>query len=182
MTRKKNMSEQIKAQRETFGRRLRAYREARGLTHASLAEATEAIGASKNRNFSHWEQGIVMPNVITAAHIAVALGIHLDDLVGLRPQAGALVAHRRIIHEVELELHRQHAKWGENRTELHPMVWLAILTEEVGEVASDLLEHPDDTVAAELELIQVAAVAIDAVVNLRRRQATDGFGVPGTDA
>ena len=81
-----------------------------------------------------------------------------------------LERHDAVAAEVREEVHRQHAKWGSDRAELPPVVWVTVLTEEVGEVAKDALEQPNDTTAMEQELIQVAAVAQEAIVNLRRRR------------
>lgn len=58
---------------------------------------------------------------------------------------------------------RQDQKWGEQN---HPPIeWLAILTEEVGELAKEVNEHrwrerPDSLAKLRAELVQVAAVAV----------------------
>lgn len=66
--------------------------------------------------------------------------------------------------EVERELQQQDQKWGEQN---HPVSkWLAILMEEVGEVAKADLERNIEDVKK--ELIQVAAVAIQAVECFKR--------------
>jgi len=54
---------------------------------------------------------------------------------------------------VKLERERQEKKWGEQNH--FDSIWLAILTEEVGEVAKAILEHEN----IQYELVQVAAVA-----------------------
>jgi NTP pyrophosphatase (non-canonical NTP hydrolase) len=67
-----------------------------------------------------------------------------------------------IFDEISNERERQDAKWGADR-KLDDYLWLAILTEEVGETAKAALES--DTVLAtrsdlRKELVQVAAVAV----------------------
>lgn len=78
-----------------------------------------------------------------------------------------------ILQEVLQERERQQVKWGEQDHD--PAIWLMILGEEVGEVNNAALEHlmgnlPDLSAYRE-ELIQVAAVAVQAVENLDRRKA-----------
>jgi len=54
----------------------------------------------------------------------------------------------------------QDTKWGEQNHE--PTWWLAILVEEVGELAKAILETEqglEDTKSVEAELVQIAAVA-----------------------
>lgn len=60
----------------------------------------------------------------------------------------------KILEQIRWERQRQDAKWGEQNHK--DLFWLGILTEEIGEVAKELLEERDP---AE-ELIQVAAVAV----------------------
>ena len=68
------------------------------------------------------------------------------------------------LQEIRAERARQDAKWGADRR-LDPRTWLAVLVEEVGEVArADLEEDYDNYV---VELIQVAAVAVAAVQSAR---------------
>lgn len=76
-----------------------------------------------------------------------------------------MTALDRVIAEVRAERERQDVKWGEQNHDL-PM-WLAILSEEVGEVAKDVVEHY--VKGYREELIQVAAVAISAVQALDRK-------------
>lgn len=65
---------------------------------------------------------------------------------------------------VQAELDKQEEEWGQSN---HPLgFWMLILIEEVGEAAKEILE--DDIVAASLELVQVAAVAIAAIEDLYR--------------
>ncbi len=61
-----------------------------------------------------------------------------------------------IILQIKEERLRQNEKWGEDR-HLSPLLWNAILTEEVGEVAKEVLEKCP---SLRDELIQVAAVAL----------------------
>ena len=79
----------------------------------------------------------------------------------------------KVIKEVFGERERQDQKWGEQNH--HPMEWLAILGEEVGEANKAALEahfsgHSRYGVFDDYrkELIQVAAVAVAAVESLDR--------------
>ena len=70
--------------------------------------------------------------------------------------------------DVQREREQQDQKWGEQHHA--PAVWLAILVEEVGEVAKVVAETTagDDTMAQRWpayreELVQVAAVAVAAI-------------------
>ena len=74
---------------------------------------------------------------------------------------------------------RQDHKWGEQNHD--PSVWLAILTEEVGELAQAILAdrfdsgrdeklHDSHHVSMEMEAIQVAAVAAHFIEYLSRRK------------
>lgn len=74
----------------------------------------------------------------------------------------------RIYFDVSMERDRQDAKWGADRSQLDS-IWLAILTEEVGESAEEVLAaswatgptlDAIRTHKLRSELIQVAAVAV----------------------
>lgn len=68
------------------------------------------------------------------------------------------------------ELIRQKELWGEDRYH-PPLVWTAILTEETGEVAKAAMEiefDMSDDINYREELVQVAAVAVAALVSLDR--------------
>lgn len=69
------------------------------------------------------------------------------------------MANKTSITDILTERQRQNDKWGEQNH--HPMKWLAILTEEHGEVAKAILE--DDESGYRNELIHVAAVAVAAI-------------------
>lgn len=75
-----------------------------------------------------------------------------------------------IAEELGAELRRQDELWpGQNRS---PIQWLAILTEEVGEVAQEVanaIDHPPIRANYRVELIQVAAVAVQAIRAYDRR-------------
>jgi NTP pyrophosphatase (non-canonical NTP hydrolase) len=75
--------------------------------------------------------------------------------------------HADCLMDLELETARIFKKWGvQNHA---PVVWLAILTEEVGEVAKEINDSAMmPTKNMYDELIQVAAVAIGAAQNIRR--------------
>lgn len=60
---------------------------------------------------------------------------------------------------------RQDTKFGLLPRNLDPMLWLTVLTEEVGEVARAVLE--DSPSQYEKELTQVAAVALAALEDLK---------------
>ena len=63
-----------------------------------------------------------------------------------------------VYKEIAEERIRQNLKWGVQR--LRDDRWLTVLTEEVGEVAKEILEHHDDTTNLRKELIQCAAVIV----------------------
>lgn len=80
---------------------------------------------------------------------------------------------RQILEEIRTERERQDKKWGEQNH--HPMEWLAILGEEVGEANKAALEahfsgyeRTGNLSDYREELIQVAAVAIAMVESLDR--------------
>lgn len=60
-----------------------------------------------------------------------------------------------VLRAIEAERARQDARFGSHEW-VPDYLWLAILTEEVGEVARDLQERRD----VRRELVQVAAVAV----------------------
>jgi len=72
----------------------------------------------------------------------------------------------QIFRDIEIERDRQDAKWGDQSDTWDPR-WLAVLTEEVGEVAKEILEgsryntgYMIDTEHLREELVQCAAVTI----------------------
>lgn len=78
------------------------------------------------------------------------------------------------------EMHRQNRKWGAQRNH-NPIEWGAILNEEVGEAAKDIVEgyftgDPNKRKAINarlvIELIQVAAVAMQAAASIKRQYET----------
>lgn len=90
-----------------------------------------------------------------------------------------------VLAEVHRERASQNTKWGEQNHD--PLFYFAILAEEVGEVAKEVVEHralrdrPAGKVAQKLrgenmraELIQVAAVAVAMVECLDRGKWTWG--------
>ena len=64
----------------------------------------------------------------------------------------------RAMDAVLAERGRQDAKWGVQ--DHHPAIWLAILSEEVGEAARAILEGGETRDGLRDELVQVAAVAV----------------------
>jgi transcriptional regulator with XRE-family HTH domain len=62
-----------------MGQRLQTLRQKAGLSQSQLARAAEVpIGSLRN-----WERGRRTPLLDTAARIAVALGVSLDELAGI---------------------------------------------------------------------------------------------------
>jgi hypothetical protein len=89
----------------------------------------------------------------------------------------------KVLNLVKKEVLRQDELWGEQNH--GGLKWLAILGEEVGECnkaylemselgyesrARDTMPDHDNTYHLEEELIQVAAVAVQAVISIRRQQ------------
>ena len=70
----------------------------------------------------------------------------------------------RAYRQVAVELQRQDDKWDQR--DHVPAFWMNILMEEVGETAQAVVEH--DLEKFRCELIQVAAVAINAIESLDR--------------
>lgn len=82
------------------------------------------------------------------------------------------------LQDVLQERIRQIKKWGQQNH--HPLEWLAILGEEVGEANKAAVEAhfpsnrtPEDWAQYRKELIEVAAVAVAAVESLDRNGAPD---------
>ncbi len=65
------------------------------------------------------------------------------------------------VHRERIRAHAKHSKSGESIEQLpaNHSIWLAVLTEEVGEVANALIEHDRTDAHVREELVQVAAVA-----------------------
>ena len=72
-----------------------------------------------------------------------------------------------VIEEVLEERRNQDERWGEKNH--MPLVWLAILSEEIGEAAKAVLEQ--STKNYRKEMVQIAAVAVAAI------QADDRLGL-----
>jgi NTP pyrophosphatase (non-canonical NTP hydrolase) len=83
-----------------------------------------------------------------------------------------------VLDDVSRERRDQDHRWGEQRYE--PPVWLAILTEEVGEAAKEIAEGwaggEWDPAAYRKELVHVAAVAVAAIEALDHGAAGLGRG------
>lgn len=80
-----------------------------------------------------------------------------------------------IFEEISAERRRQDAKWRSPVERNLPLpIWLTVITEEVGEVAHEILVGAkwNDYTALRAELIQVAAVAVAMV------EAIDGESAP----
>lgn len=79
----------------------------------------------------------------------------------------------QVFGEVAIERARQNEKWGEQNHDDYR--WLAILTEEIGELAQAILHDEFGGRAAGTrndELIQVAAVAVQWLECIERRNGT----------
>ena len=78
----------------------------------------------------------------------------------------------QILNSVFDEINRQDNKFGKNR-DLHPLKWQSILLQEVGEVAKEVFQADSLQDSYRDELIQVAAVAMQAVLNFDRQTIMD---------
>ena len=65
---------------------------------------------------------------------------------------------KRIYQLIAEERQRQIDKWGDDRN-LDPFVWLAVLSEELGEASQEVLKARSQE-DLEKEIIQIAAVAV----------------------
>ena len=72
-----------------------------------------------------------------------------------------------VLSAIRQEMTRQDQKWGEQNHS--PEIWCTILGEEYGEVCKAALENNSDEY--ETELVQVAAVAVQAVLSYRRNRS-----------
>jgi NTP pyrophosphatase (non-canonical NTP hydrolase) len=120
-------------------------------------------------------------NRIARLWIAVA-GVEYAEVRGWsdEPGAGWMIAatytnsplknsaKEQIISEIFRERVRQDAKWGEQNHD--DLVWLAILTKEVGELAQAILKGQGENVHR--ELVQTAAVCVN-WLEMFRRAITD---------
>jgi len=76
--------------------------------------------------------------------------------------------------KIQAECDKQDAKWGADR-DLHPLEWISILSEEVGEVSKEINDAGFKTENIfledyEKELVQVAAVACQMLKNIKHYQ------------
>ena len=79
-----------------------------------------------------------------------------------------------VLNDILNERTRQDEKWGADRTQ-HPAIWHTILSEEVGEVAQEVLDTTFEDAATDNlyeELIQVAAVAVAWAEAVQRERDT----------
>lgn len=86
------------------------------------------------------------------------LGLNKNDLKKLTARQGL---RKRIYGKISLERTQQESKWGIQRHNLSD--WLAILTEEIGEIAKAILENKfrdGDIEDVKKELIHAAAVIV----------------------
>jgi len=89
-----------------IGRRIRKYREERGLSQRELAKR---IGVSNSR-ISNWEQGVNRPDVDLLASICGALNVSPSELLDIRLAPGDMNAHeRRVIMAYRTKVNLQQA-------------------------------------------------------------------------
>jgi hypothetical protein len=74
----------------------------------------------------------------------------------------------RILAEIREECARQLAQWkGEDHS---PVVWLGLITEQVGQAASAILSnHPRSEAETQRQLVHIAALCVSAIEDLRMR-------------
>lgn len=95
-----------------------------------------------------------------------------DDLGTIKIDMSGIETGIDSVNKVLAEMERQDNKYGADRN-LIPNDWISILTEEVGEVAKEWNDASLDVEGLnlenyEVELIQVAAVALQAVKNIKK--------------
>ncbi len=82
----------------------------------------------------------------------------------------------KIGQDIAAEIMRQDQKFGADRS-AHPLVWQSILLEEIGEAAQEIndadFSHEQLSGNYRTELVQVAAVAIQAILNYDRETVMD---------
>ncbi len=66
-----------------MGARFKRLREAAGMSQSELAKASGV----PLRSYQQWEQGRRTPLLDAAAKVAEALGVSVDELAGVKPQA-----------------------------------------------------------------------------------------------
>lgn len=114
---------------------------------------------------NHGEDWSVVPKSETVADI---------DLGTIKFDIGDIDTRLEGINKVLEEMNRQDKKFGADRN-LPPGDWISILTEEVGEVAKEWNDAGLDLTVLkpfsknyETELVQVAAVALQAIKNIKK--------------
>lgn len=144
----------------TFGERLVRLRTAWGF---SLTDLARESGTSRSYLYQ-LESGESEPTIGMLAKLCAACGVTPNAMLGYAEESTALA-------DVAAERRHQDTKWGEqNHTGLY---WLAILTEEVGEVAKALITDNAGAAEYRAELVHVAAVAVAAIESLDRQIGRD---------
>jgi len=93
--------------------------------------------------------------------------------MALTHENSAFDSQEDVVLAVLEERRRQDKKWGEQNH--HPLYWLGILMEEVGEAAKAAIEHHVGHWGDyQKELIHVAAVAIAAIESAERNRISYG--------
>ena len=88
------------AENETFGERLRRFREKRGLSQEALAEIIKV----HNNSVSRWENGLLSPNTTKLKKIAAALHVSEEELLNGAPEQGGWVLQIKIATEIKEEI------------------------------------------------------------------------------
>lgn len=84
------------------------------------------------------------------------------------------MSQESVLQGIRSERDQQDAKWGKASERCQTKrQWLAILMEEVGEVAEAILEGDDENYL--VELVQVAAVCVAALEDLAAQEERDAF-------
>lgn len=73
-----------------------------------------------------------------------------------------------VLHDISEERKRQDNKWGSHRS-LQDGKWMLILTEEIGEVAMDIL-NKKNRASVRNELVQCAAVCVAWIEQIDREE------------
>jgi NTP pyrophosphatase (non-canonical NTP hydrolase) len=85
-----------------------------------------------------------------------------------------IVIKNEVLNDISVERERQYRKWGVQ--EHDDLIWLAILTEEVGEVSQAILQSRfggDHAGTEYTELVEAVSVGIQWLEHMRRKKAED---------
>ena len=106
-------------------------------------------------------------------------GVNYDSLLeSLQPSLTNDSLQQVVMRQLIRERRRQDAKWGEQNHD--DKTWLAIATEELGEVANAILE--DEVASIEFELKQLTAVCVAWLESKERAEFTEELAKLKSDA